>query len=173
MKYFFLRFPEGKFKALTLSYDDGVRADERFSKTLNKYGIKCTFNINSAFVGQRDNLTFDELQTLLLDCGHEVAVHGERHMAPGIVPPVRGMADVINCRLTLERELGRIVRGMAYPDSGVTRMFNGNSYNAKSLLNIIAACIKCGSEIELVCDGPDENEALADAVERIESGLGE
>ncbi len=34
-------------------------------------------------------------------------------------------------------------------------------------------CIKCGSEIELVCDGPDENEALADAVERIESGLGE
>ena len=57
--------------------------------------------------------------------------------------------------------------------SNVTIMFNGNSYNAKSLLNIIAACIKCGSEIELVCDGPDENEALADAVERIESGLGE
>jgi phosphocarrier protein len=57
--------------------------------------------------------------------------------------------------------------------SSVTIKFNGNQYNAKSLLNIIAACIKCGSEIELVCDGPDENEALADAVERIESGLGE
>ena len=57
--------------------------------------------------------------------------------------------------------------------SSVTIKFNGNDYNAKSLLNIIAACIKCGSEIELVCDGPDENEALADAVERIESGLGE
>lgn len=128
MRYFFLRFPEGKFKALTLSYDDGVRADERFSKTLNRYGIKCTFNINSAFVGVGDKLTYEELQTLLIDCGHEVAVHGERHMAPGIVPPVRGMADVINCRLTLERELGRIVRGMAYPDTGVTRMFNGNSY---------------------------------------------
>jgi phosphotransferase system HPr-like phosphotransfer protein len=42
-----------------------------------------------------------------------------------------------------------------------------------SLLNIIAACIKCGSEIELVCDGPDENEALAEAVSMIESGLGE
>lgn len=55
----------------------------------------------------------------------------------------------------------------------VTILFNGNQYNAKSLLNIIAACIKCGSEIEIVCDGPDENEALADAVERIESGLGE
>lgn len=57
--------------------------------------------------------------------------------------------------------------------SSVTIKFNGNDYNAKSLLNIIAACIKCGSEIELVCDGPDENEALDDAVERIESGLGE
>ncbi len=45
--------------------------------------------------------------------------------------------------------------------SSVTIKFNGNDYNA------------CGSEIELVCDGPDENEALADAVERIESGLGE
>ena len=57
--------------------------------------------------------------------------------------------------------------------SSVTIKFNGNDYTATSLLNIIAACIKCGSEIELVCDGPDENEALADAVERIESGLGE
>ena len=57
--------------------------------------------------------------------------------------------------------------------SSITIKFNGNDYNAKSLLNIIAACIKCGSEIEIVCEGDDENEALADAVERIESGLGE
>ena len=57
--------------------------------------------------------------------------------------------------------------------STVTIKFKGSNYNAKSLLNIVAACIKCGNEIELVCDGPDENEALADAVERIESGLGE
>lgn len=55
----------------------------------------------------------------------------------------------------------------------VTIKFNGNQYNAKSLLNIIAACIKCGSEIEVVCDGADENEALAEAVQLIESGLGE
>ncbi len=55
----------------------------------------------------------------------------------------------------------------------VTINFNGNNYNAKSLLNIIAACIKCGSEIELICDGPDENAALAEGVQMIESGLGE
>ncbi|WP_443771011.1 HPr family phosphocarrier protein, partial [Anaerostipes sp.] len=35
------------------------------------------------------------------------------------------------------------------------------------------ACIKCGSEIELVCEGPDEEAALAHATELIESGLGE
>lgn len=58
-------------------------------------------------------------------------------------------------------------------DCSITIKFNGNDYNAKSLLNIIAACIKCGSEIEIVCDGADENEALAEATQLIESGLGE
>ena len=47
------------------------------------------------------------------------------------------------------------------------------NFNAKSLLNIIAACIKCGSEIELICDGPEEDKALDEAVKMIESGLGE
>lgn len=51
--------------------------------------------------------------------------------------------------------------------------YNENEYNAKSLLNIIAACIKCGSEIEVICNGADENEALSEAVQLIESGLGE
>lgn len=51
--------------------------------------------------------------------------------------------------------------------------YNENEYNANSLLNIIAACIKCGSEIEVICNGTDENEALSEAVQLIESGLGE
>lgn len=55
----------------------------------------------------------------------------------------------------------------------VTIKFNGNDYNAKSLLNIIAACIKCGSDIEVICDGENENEALAEAAQLIESGFGE
>lgn len=51
--------------------------------------------------------------------------------------------------------------------------FNGSEYNAKSPLNLMAACMKCGSEIELVCDGEQENEALAAAAEMIQSGFGE
>ena len=34
-------------------------------------------------------------------------------------------------------------------------------------------CIKCGAEIEIQADGPDEEAALAKAVELVESGLGD
>ena len=44
---------------------------------------------------------------------------------------------------------------------------------AKSVLNVMAAGIKCGTEINLICDGPDEEEALKTLSEAIESGLGE
>ena len=44
---------------------------------------------------------------------------------------------------------------------------------AKSVLNVMAAGIKCGTEVTLICDGPDEEEALAAIAEAIESGLGE
>ena len=40
-------------------------------------------------------------------------------------------------------------------------------------MNIMAGCIKCGTQLEVRADGPDENEALAKAVSLIESGLGE
>lgn len=57
--------------------------------------------------------------------------------------------------------------------SDVTLKVNGKDVNAKSLMNIIAACIKCGNEVEVVCSGPDEEAALAEAAAMIESGFGE
>jgi hypothetical protein len=111
-----------------LSYDDGVRADIHLAEILNRYGMKGTFNINSGCLddGAPNRLNVEEIQTFLLDRGHEVAVHGEYHMAPGIVGPTRGIADALNCRRELERRFNRIIRGMAYPDSGITKMHNGN-----------------------------------------------
>lgn len=44
---------------------------------------------------------------------------------------------------------------------------------AKSVLNVMAAGIKCGAEIELVCDGEDEAAAMETISNAIESGLGE
>lgn len=45
--------------------------------------------------------------------------------------------------------------------------------NGKSIMNIMAACIKCGTEITVECDGPDEQAMLDEAIALIESGFGE
>ena len=37
MKYMFLRFPNGKAKAVTLSYDDGCQQDIKFSKIISDH----------------------------------------------------------------------------------------------------------------------------------------
>ncbi len=71
------------------------------------------------------------------------------------------------------RPAGVFAKGVAKYQSNVNLVFNGKTTNGKSLLNIIGACIKCGNEIEIQCDGPDEEEALQAAVDLIESGLGE
>lgn len=47
------------------------------------------------------------------------------------------------------------------------------SGNAKSVLSVLGACIKMGDEIELICEGEDEEEALAKMIQIIEDGLGE
>ena len=45
--------------------------------------------------------------------------------------------------------------------------------NAKSVLSVLGACVKQGDEIELICEGEDEGEALAAMVSAVEDGLGE
>lgn len=57
--------------------------------------------------------------------------------------------------------------------SMITFMYRGNTANAKSVLSVLGACIKCGDEIELICDGEDEVEALKALIDAVESGLGE
>ena len=49
----------------------------------------------------------------------------------------------------------------------------GKRIIAKSVLNVMSAGIKSGSEITLICDGEDEQEALNALIKAIESGLGE
>lgn len=55
----------------------------------------------------------------------------------------------------------------------ITFTFRENTANAKSVLSVLGACVKCGDEIEFVCDGEDEKEALEALVSAVESGLGE
>ena len=58
-------------------------------------------------------------------------------------------------------------------DSRITFQYGNTNANAKSVLSVLGACIKQGDEIELICDGADEEEALAAMIKAIEDGLGE
>ena len=45
--------------------------------------------------------------------------------------------------------------------------------NEKSVLSVLGACVKCGDEIELICDGIDEQAAMEALTSAISNGLGE
>lgn len=113
----------GKNKALTFSYDDGVSQDIRLVEILNKYGMKCTFNLNSGIMNERGSFQIGELPITRmapdgiaeLYKGHEIAVHTLRH------PNLLELDDEAVCReisedkANLERIFGAKIRGMAYP----------------------------------------------------------
>lgn len=57
--------------------------------------------------------------------------------------------------------------------SHITFAYEDGTANAKSVLSVLGACVKCGDEIELVCEGKDEKEAMKAMTDAISSGLGE
>lgn len=57
--------------------------------------------------------------------------------------------------------------------SNVLILVEGKKIVAKSILNIMAAAIKTGTEIEIQCDGENEEADLKEVVAVIEGGLGE
>lgn len=127
MKSVFMRYPSGKAKAVTFSYDDGAPQDKRLVEIFDKYHIKATFNFNNER-RRKFNFSKEEIQEYFLSKGHEIAVHGADHRANGNLRAIEGIRDVLDCRLELEERCGSIIRGMAYPDSGITLMGNFGSY---------------------------------------------
>lgn len=71
------------------------------------------------------------------------------------------------------RATGYLCKEAMQYKSLITFKVRGTVANAKSVLSVLGACVKCGDEIELVCDGEDEAAALEDLVKLIETGLGE
>ena len=63
------------------------------------------------------------------------------------------------------------ITAMTKYKSDITIVFNGNKINGKSIMNIMAACIKYDSPITIICDGEDEQAMLDEAVSLIENGL--
>ncbi len=71
------------------------------------------------------------------------------------------------------RPAGNLCKVAMNYKSHITFMYGDNSANAKSVLSVLGACIKCGDELEFKCEGPDEAEEMKALVEAIENGLGE
>ena len=71
------------------------------------------------------------------------------------------------------RPAGNLCKEAIKYKSLITFTFRDSTANAKSVLSVLGACVKCGDEIELICYGPDEEEALTALTEAIEGGLGE
>ena len=119
----------GKMKALTFSYDDGVTQDKRLVEIFNKYGLKATFNLNSELLGnpgmlnicgksvKHDKVQPEEVRELYK--GHEVAVHTLTHpLLPNIVDDAEIIRQVEEDRKNLSALCGYEVIGMAYPCGG-------------------------------------------------------
>ena len=121
MENLFLRFPGGKKKALTLSYDDGKEQDIRLVSIMRRNGLKGTFNLNGGGLfeesrkDRRRTLTIGEARELYPENGMEVAVHSLTHPHLELLPMDRCLYEVAGDRQRLEELFGTIVRGMAYP----------------------------------------------------------
>ncbi len=55
----------------------------------------------------------------------------------------------------------------------ITFTFRESTANAKSVLSVLGACVKCGDEVEFFCEGEDEQDALKTLIAAVEGGLGE
>ncbi|MCR5485762.1 MAG: polysaccharide deacetylase family protein [Clostridiales bacterium] len=119
----------GKNKAVTFSYDDGVKQDARLIGLFDKYSLRSTFNINSGLLSRDGSLiregvrvdhskwTPEEVREVYK--GHEVAVHTLTH--PNLCDLSREdvIREVDGDRVRLSEIVGRDVVGMAYPGGGV------------------------------------------------------
>lgn len=130
MPDFYMEFPGGKRKALTLSYDDGVEQDIRLIEIMNRHGLKGTFNISSGLYAPEGTvypkgqvhrrMTKAQATKVYLSSGQEVAMHALEHADLVGIPFSNIPYQIIKDKEQLEAQFGRIVRGFAYPYGTVT-----------------------------------------------------
>ncbi len=66
-----------------------------------------------------------------------------------------------------------LVNAMTKYTSRVILRINDKEINAKSMISLMIAGVKCGTPLTVECNGKDEEDALREASELIESGFGE
>ncbi|OMC83741.1 polysaccharide deacetylase family protein, partial [Paenibacillus odorifer] len=100
MSIIYYCYPEGRHKALTMSYDDGRRADERLVRLFNRHGIRGTFHLNSGLLGEGDRIAADEITELYQ--GHEVSVHTQHHPTMARCPQEQIIHEIMEDRKCFE-----------------------------------------------------------------------
>lgn len=124
MGNFYMRFPGGLGKCLTLSYDDAVIQDERLMGIMRAHGLKGTFNINTGLYADKDyddsrtthrRMTKERCLKLYKNSGFEVACHGYTHPWLEQLPLSVATREVLKDRISIEADYDVIARGMAYP----------------------------------------------------------
>lgn len=120
-----MRFPGGRVKALTLSYDDGVEQDARLIRIMNRHGLKGTFNLNGGLFAPEEKewpegqihrrLSKRAAVALYGQSGQEIALHALYHGDLPLLPPSHAIWQVMRDKEELEETFQCIVSGMAYP----------------------------------------------------------
>lgn len=119
-----MRFPGGKAKAVTLSYDDSIEADKKLVDLMEQYQIKGTFNLIPGWFKEEGEEQQDDTYRLVspkkaLEIYNspmvEVANHGYTHKFMSSLTSAEMADDMVTCRKELETLFERDVRGMAYP----------------------------------------------------------
>lgn len=110
-------------KALTFSYDDGVEQDKKLLEILNRYGMKCTFNLNSG-IQKHDTPWFYKEKVPVyrmnpeglgkLYRGHEIAVHGLNHINLKEAEDDTAEKEIAQDKENLENMFHTDIYGMAY-----------------------------------------------------------
>ena len=106
-------YPGGKLKALTFSYDDGRRSDERLTEIFNRWNLKATFNLCSGAATAENKIHKDEFERVY--SGHEIASHSMNHPFLERVPKSYALNQLTEDRRELERVTKKIIRGFALP----------------------------------------------------------
>ncbi|EOT44345.1 polysaccharide deacetylase family protein [Enterococcus columbae] len=115
MKKIYVTYPQGKFKALTLSYDDGKIFDKRLIQILNKYGIRGTFHLNAGLIQQdAERIKLSEIKEVYAK--HEIATHTYTHPTIARCPLAKLPNEYLQDRLELENAVGYPVLGHSYPN---------------------------------------------------------
>lgn len=118
-----------KRKYVTWSSDDGVTQDRDLMDILDRYGILCTFNINTGILGTKGEVSngkvtvpHNKVSREEVANGyyrnHEIAVHTLTHPSLPAVSPEEVKRQIVQDEQNIKELTGVAPTGMAYPGGG-------------------------------------------------------